>query len=113
MKPETRLQIDLVKWVRETYPNVLFTSTQAGDRRSVLAAVMMKRMGYMNGTPDLIFFEPRGCYHGLVLEAKTEKGVLSKDQIAFERKVTERGYKYIDFYGIDQGKDEIVKYFNM
>ena len=110
MKPETRLQIDLVTWIKKVYPNALFTSTQAGDRRNTLAAMMMKRQGYRNGTPDLIFFEPRNSSHGLLLELKTEKGVTSEAQDEFQNLASRRGYFYAVAYGIDQAKETITEY---
>ena len=110
MKPETRLQIDLVEWLNQAYPEALFTSTQAGDRRSKLAAMMMKRMGYRNGTPDLIFFEPCQGFHGLVVELKTEVGTWSISQREFRDQAIRRGYKYVVAYGYSLAKQEIINY---
>lgn len=110
MKPETRLQIDLVSWIRKAYPKLLFTSTQAGDRRSVIAAMMMKRMGYTPGTPDLIVFHASAGWNGLLLELKTEKGVLSPSQIAFRDVAESEGYKYKVAYGLDEAQAIIKEY---
>ena len=109
MKSETRLQIDLVKWLKFKYPDVIFTSTQAGDRRGIVGALMMKRMGYANGTPDLIFFTARGGFHGLLLELK-DKAVQSESQKEFGKKTRDEGYAYEVAYGIDQAKDVIERY---
>jgi hypothetical protein len=110
MTPETQLQIDLVKWIRVTYPNLLFTSTQAGERRSKLSAIMMKRMGYTNGSPDLIIFRANNGFNGLLLELKTKVGKPSDYQILFKAKSEEEGYCYSIVYGLDQAKSRITNY---
>jgi hypothetical protein len=110
MKPETRLQIDIVEWLRFKFPNLLFTSTQAGDRRSALGAIMMKRMGYCNGTPDLLIFRAAKGWNGLMIELKTGTGKVSQSQKDFAQKAENAGYKYIVAYGIDQAKDQIGGY---
>lgn len=109
MKPETKLQVDLVKWIRYKYPEVLFTSTQAGERRSVLSSIMMKRMGYTNGTPDLILFTAKCGFHGLLIELK-EGSIQSDSQVAFMQKALKEGYAYELAVGIDQAKDVIERY---
>lgn len=110
MKPETKLQVDVVSWMRMKWPNLLFTSTQAGDRRSVIAAVMMKRMGYSNGTPDLLIFSARGGWNGLLVEIKTSTGVLSDAQQRWRDRASEENYLYEAVFGIDQAKDVIERY---
>lgn len=111
MRPEDRIQVDIVKWFRQTYPDVLITSTQAGMRRSKLGAIMMKRLGYTNGTPDLIIFAARKGWHALLIELK-HKSAQSKDQLAFMTTCGKEGYWYVLAYGIDQAKDAINNYFS-
>ena len=110
MNPETRIQIDLVKWMRTRFPKVLFTSTQAGNRMSPLQAVMMKRMGYTNGTPDIIVFRATNGYNGLLLELKKEKGIVSTDQKKFKEQANAEGYKYLIAYGLEQAKEMVGGY---
>ena len=113
MKPETRMQIDLVAWMRKEYPGMLFTSTQAGDRRSKLAAIMMKRMGYTNGTPDLLIFEPRANYCGLFLELKSPDGRLSDDQRVWAQKARDTGYLYHPAFRLEEVKSVVKQYLDM
>jgi hypothetical protein len=110
MNPETQIQVDLVKWMRKTFPKMLFTSTQAGNRMSTLQAVMMKRMGYTNGTPDLIVFRATNGWNGLLLELKQEKGTVSPDQKKFKEQANAEGYKYLVAYGLEQAKDAVRDY---
>jgi hypothetical protein len=111
MKPETQLQIDVVKWLTETYPGILFTSTQAGDRRTGFKAMLMKRMGYTVGTPDLIVFTARKGWHGLLLELKDKTGQ-SDSQKLFMARAMKEYYFYTVAYGIDHAKDVLSNYLN-
>jgi hypothetical protein len=52
----------------------------------------MSRMGYRKGTPDVLFFEPRGVYHGFLVEFKTPHGTVSPEQYKFISEAKDRGY---------------------
>jgi hypothetical protein len=75
-------------------------------------AIKMKRTGYVKGVPDLQIFEPRGEYHGLLLEIKTLKGVASPEQKAWIELLNKRGYKAEICKGADQCIKIIDEYFN-
>jgi hypothetical protein len=75
-------------------------------------AIKMKRTGYVKGVPDLQIFEPRGQYHGLLLEIKTKKGVASLEQKVWRDLLTARGYKAEICKGTDQCIKVIDEYFN-
>jgi hypothetical protein len=91
-KPEQQLQNKVANYLRLRHPELLWTISPAGLVRGASMAVLMKRMGYMNGTPDLIIFEPRGIWHGLFVELKVPGGAVSPDQTSFLAKAFERRY---------------------
>jgi hypothetical protein len=72
MKKEAILHRQVCDYLRKQYPNVLFTSEASGLRLTMGQAVQMKRLRSCNGFPDLMIFEPRGKYHGLLIELKAE-----------------------------------------
>lgn len=89
MKEEATLQSHLVKWFRTCYPNyILFsvpneaTHTRSGYFRS---------LGCLSGAADLVMVLPSAI---IFLELKAAKGKQSKEQIDFQKKVTELGYQY-------------------
>lgn len=55
-------------------------------------AIKMASLGYTKGTPDWLCFEPRGKYHGMLIEFKKPGGVPSSEQLAFLNGASARGY---------------------
>jgi hypothetical protein len=55
-------------------------------------AIKMKMTGYVKGFPDLQICEPNEKYHGLFIEVKTDKGVVSKEQKEWIKQLNKRGY---------------------
>lgn len=91
-KPEQQMQNKVANYLRLRYPSLLWTISPAGLVRGASMAVLMKRMGYRNGTPDIIIFEPKGIWHGLFIELKAIKGTISDEQREFL--ATASGLKY-------------------
>lgn len=91
-KNEYKIQADFVRYVELMYPDLLYTISPAGFIMSAGMAMKMMRMGYRKGTPDIMFFEPRGKWHGLLIEFKDPKGVVSETQINFLGQAKARGY---------------------
>lgn len=90
---EFSIQAAFVLQVQLSYPDLLFTISPAGFIMSAGQAMKMMRMGYRKGTPDVLIFEPRGPFHGLLIEFKAPGGVISDSQREFMRLATDRGYK--------------------
>ena len=81
---EHQHQAALIRWANmstRTYPDLrwLFAVPNAAKRGPRLAA-MMKAEGMKSGIPDLILPVPRGEFHGLAIEMKTEKGRVAPSQ---------------------------------
>lgn len=91
--PEFRIQSIFITSVQLLYPDLLFTIAPAGFIMSAGMAMKMIRMGYRKGTPDLLFFEPRGPFHGLLIEFKAPGGKISDAQRDFLAAAENRGYK--------------------
>ena len=64
----------MVRWLRETRPDVLFTAPANGFKGSRQARMDAVNMGMNAGVPDLCVFEPRAKYHGLFVEMKRAEG---------------------------------------
>lgn len=107
---ETGIQIALVNWLFVNHPHVLFTSALGGIKTTIGQAVKLKRMGYRRGFPDLLIFEARGIYHGLLIELKTKTGVLSPFQKEIAHLLMQRDYRVATCFGFDQAVYYITKY---
>ncbi len=106
---ESQLQSQIILLLRKFYPDILFSGGFAGEKLNLLQAIRRKRMGYVAGTPDLIIFEPRGQFHGLMIEFKSKKGKQTEEQKRFQMMAEERGYKYIIIRTLNDFKN-IEKY---
>lgn len=80
MKKEENLQIAISAYLKLQYPNVYFTSESSGIRVPMGVAVKMKKQRSTHKQLDLIILEPKGVYHGLILELKKDANeILTKN----------------------------------
>ncbi len=71
---EYQLQKAAVKYLRAQYPNVLFLSDTIAAVKLTMPQAARNKAIQCEGfkCPDLLILEPRGGYHGLFIELKTE-----------------------------------------
>lgn len=111
-KPETILQIQVVAYVKANHPDVLMTMCPI-IKTSIHKAVELKRLGYLAGTPDLMFFEPRGIFRGLFIELKAEGGTKQETQIKVIDALSKRGYYAVFCKGYDEAVKTIENYLRL
>ena len=113
---ETQHQIKVVKWWRETYPT-LWRCLQASASGAVLGgnprarAIQMNTMkasGLVIGQCDLFLAIPKHNYHGLYIEMKASKGVVSVEQEEFIESMRAQGYMAEVCYG-NEAAIELIK----
>lgn len=109
---ESNIQIAVANYLRAKYPKALFTIAPSGIKLGIRTAKRLKAMGYAAGTPDLLIFEPRGRFHGLMLELKKVGGQVSKVQKAFLRDLHDRGYREWVAFGYLDAVIVIDQYLN-
>jgi hypothetical protein len=77
------------RWIM---PGWIFTHIASGERRDMVTAARLKRMGVMPGWPDLLFFGPgRVCW----IELKAKGGRLSEAQAAVASHPVAAGHGYL------------------
>jgi hypothetical protein len=89
---EAGVQKSVIDYLKYTYPQALYCASAGGVRTSMKQAIKMKATGYVKGVPDLQIFEPIRNYHGLLIEIKDIKGVVSKEQKEWIKELNKRGY---------------------
>ena len=89
---EAGVQKAVIDYIKYTYPSALYCASAGGVRTSMKQAIKMKATGYVKGVPDLQIFEAVGNYHGLLIEIKDLKGVVSKEQKQWIKDLNDRGY---------------------
>ncbi len=109
---ESRLQQACVKWFRLQYPQHarLLFAVPNGGARSHLTGAVLKAEGVVAGVADLILFAPRGGFHALCIEMKTETGRQSAVQREWQRAVEAQGYKYALCRSFDEFYELIENY---
>ena len=81
-------------WFALAYPKLsaLLIHIPNGQNVGVVRGKKLKAMGLRKGFPDLFLYVPRGTFHGLAIELKTPKGVLSAEQRIYLAALNEQGY---------------------
>ena len=112
-QPEAKIQASCVEYLWNNYPEtrgLYIHIPNEGNRSSKLDGAMRKALGLVAGAPDTFLFMPRGQYAGLAVEFKTETGVQSKEQMAFQNRLEKQGYRYTLCRSLDQFKQIISEY---
>jgi hypothetical protein len=109
---EDHLQENCVKWFDLQHPMYILHHSPNGGRRTKFEGALFKRLGCRAGFPDLILLFGNDDYNGLLIELKTDKGVQSKSQKAFEKKVKLTKYKYVICRSLTEFITEITNYIN-
>lgn len=108
-KTEAQHQTNVIRWsmaVRDRYPElVLLYHIPNGGSRDSVEGKHLKEQGVKSGVPDLHLPCPRGEYHGLYIEMKTEVRTESDNQAWWRRRLTEQGY----FATVCHGWDSAVR----
>ena len=110
---EHYIQVRLFYMVEKYLPD-LYRAMKAvpnGGLRSKTTAGKMKAEGQKAGTPDIDIDYPRGVYHGMKLEVKTEKGKLQVNQADAIDYFNKRGYYTVCGKGFDECYQAIANIF--
>lgn len=109
---EAGVQTLIVNYIKFQYPGILYCASAGGMFTSMKQAIKMKMTGYVKGFPDLQICEPNEKYHGLFIEVKTEKGVVSKEQKEWIKQLNKRGYYATYVKGSEEAIKVIDAYFS-
>lgn len=122
---EESLQIAVSDYLKMAYPKVIFTAEGSGIRLTMGQAIKAKRQRSQRGLPDMIILEPRGVFHGLLIELKREDqspfkkdGGLRKcehlqEQMSAIFKLTRTGYFASFATGFDEARKIIDEYMSL
>jgi prophage antirepressor-like protein len=121
---ETDLHYQVVKHIRERYPNVIITPGLGEYQDSSEKRCDAWSKGYTVGQPDIILMEPSNGFHGYALELKTPKGtgVVSEKQKCWMNKLSSKGFQTLisndyaeiildidEYFIVEELRDEITK----
>lgn len=110
-KTETAEQIAVVQYCEAMKWYIVHIPNEG--KRSPQTANLLKEMGLRPGFPDLFLFEPRGKWHGLAIEMKSEDGRLGKNQEEQLIALNKRGYAVKVAYSSAEAIKSIERYMNL
>jgi hypothetical protein len=98
---EHQEQATVVSWIERNYPEILYFAVPNGASLAGRGRQMnkLKAEGLLPGAADLVILEPRGGWHGALLEMKTETGQLHCNQAWFIAQAEQRHYFTIVAHG--------------
>lgn len=93
--PESDIQKAFFKWLHLWNKAIAFLTFHIpnGGSRHILEARNLKSLGVTPGVPDVFCAVPSYKYHGLFIEFKSKKGVISKNQEDMMDALSSQGYK--------------------
>lgn len=123
---EHQIQSALVDWFRDAYPGLLLFAIPNGgklpyktiEKKGKKVHVSPERTklieeGMVSGIPDLMLAVPKGDFHGLFVEMKTERGVVSDTQATIHAYLRGQGYEVAVPFGLEPAKQAIINYLNL
>lgn len=121
---EEKIQMAVCKYLRMQYPNVYFTMDFSGLRLPIGLAVKAQKQRSKHRLLDLMIFEPRDHYNGLILELKdgvdkvlTKKGEFRNTEHVREQNksiehLKSKGYYCAYAFSFEDAKMHIDVYLN-
>jgi len=109
---ESQHQKALFQWLR-LYDSIAYSVTfhiPNGGFRNLIEAKILKSEGVKSGVPDIFLAMPCSGFHGLFIEMKSHKGVLSQNQKEMQSRLNAFNYKVVTCYSWFEAKDAILDY---
>jgi len=76
-------------------------------------AAVMKAEGLRSGVPDVFMAMPRGKFHGLFLEFKSNAGRLTENQLVYCANLRSMGYQVEVVRSITEAMSIVVSYMEL
>lgn len=90
-RPEQNLQKQISQWMRIQHPDIYFLSDHSGMYFSSWPIrIYMKASRSKHAALDLVFLEPRGVWHGLILELKKDSPFKSNGELMTNKHLQEQ-----------------------
>lgn len=116
-RKEEQLQIaffEWAKWQEGRYPELgRMHHIPNGGKRTKVEAAIFKAMGVKSGVPDVFLPAPRGIYHGLYIEFKSDSGKTSSNQDELLVSLQEAGYFVCVLNSLEKAIDITKRYLEL
>lgn len=112
-REESKIQSECFIWYNNTFclkfhnpRGMMFSVPNELGGKNAIRTALAKSTGLMSGVSDTIVILPNGRL--IFVEFKTSKGVQSKSQKEFEKRVTAHGYDYYIIRSFEEFKKIIL-----
>lgn len=89
---------------------ILWNHCPNGGFRNAREGAALKRQGVKAGFPDVAIFEPRGEFHGLFIEIKTQGNKPRENQLLWLNELYKKGYQVAFTDSLDEFIDIVETY---
>lgn len=110
---EDSLQIEVAEYLRSQYPKAMFCHCPNGGNRTAIEGARLKRMGVLNGMPDIMVFEQKhtsSFYRSLAIELKIKPNRLTPAQQDCLKQLEQRSWKIAVCWSFEEAKQVIDDY---
>lgn len=110
--PEHYIQVRIFYHLERDHPEVYYFTKAVpnGGIRHKSTAFALNAEGVKSGSPDIDIEVPKGRYHGMKLEVKTESGTASAEQKERVARLSEIGYYAVICKGFEECWQHILAY---
>lgn len=111
---EDKIQAEIIQWSYKESKNTpelwMLYHVPNGGWRGYAQGMRFKALGVKSGYPDLALDVARREYHGLRMEVKTDKGVVSDNQKEWHRRLKAEGYFVVTVRTAEEGIEILKEY---
>lgn len=112
------MQAECIKIAWNEYPETrglyyAVPNENSRDNSNSATGAIRKSMGVLAGVADTQLVMARGGYFGLYIEFKSEVGRQRKEQVEFQQRVEQQGYKYVVVRSVEEWRKEWDEYLAM
>lgn len=93
--------------------NLRWCHVPNGGLRGYKTAAKLKRQGTKPGVPDVVIFEPRGRFHGLMIELKVSDNKPTTNQVDWLNGLSAKGYAVFWTNSFDEVKHVVEQYLSL
>jgi hypothetical protein len=103
-------QTTFVGFMKNFHPDALLAAVPNGGLRDARVGAKLKAEGVLPAFPDLVLMEPRGGYHGAVVEMKSATGRVTPDQSEMHARLRVKGYHVVVAHSADEALRKVERY---
>jgi hypothetical protein len=99
-----------VEFFRYQYPKLLLFHIPNAGKRNIVEGARLKRMGMLQGVPDIFLAVPNRTHAGLFIELKWGKNTMTESQQRIQQQLLAAGYEVGLVRSVDDFQKLVTQY---